>query len=90
MGIQILIPKQVIKELIGLSNSNTNAELSLKILSKNKFKEIDFKIKNTDNGIIEFAKQNKEIIVATLDKEIKNKTQNQKLVIRRKKRLEII
>ena len=90
MGIQIIIPKQVISELIGLTKSNSDAELSLKILKLNSFEEIDLKTKNTDNGIINFAKKNKKIIVATLDKEIKNKTKNSKLIIRKEKRLEII
>ena len=54
------------------------------------FANTDLKTKDVDLGIIKFAKKNKNTIVATLDREIKSKTQNQKIVIRGKKRLEII
>jgi len=85
MGLQILIPDGVIRELEGLK-----ADLALKILKKNKFKLIEIKGENTDRAIINYAKENPDIIVATLDKEIKTKIKNPKLVIRQKKKLEII
>lgn len=96
MGIQILIPKQVINEIKKITNSKKklhfreDANLALKFLEKNSFKEIDIKNRNVDKGLINFAKENKDAIVATLDREIKNKIQNPKLVIRGKKRLEIL
>jgi hypothetical protein len=88
MGMQILIPKQVIREMKSINNSNS--ELSFKILKKNKFKEIDLGKGKVDNLLINFAKENKEVIVATLDREIKKKTPNSKLVIRGKKNLKIL
>ena len=88
MGILILIPRQVIDELKRISLQNS--QVVLKMLKKKKFQEIDLKTKDVDLGIIKFAKKNKNTIVATLDREIKSKTQNQKIVIRGKKRLEII
>jgi rRNA-processing protein FCF1 len=86
-GFKITIPKQVIKELQGL-----NSETALKLLknSKSKFKATDLKVKNTDNGIIRFAKQNPESIIATLDRQIKKQVPNQKMVIRRKRKLGIV
>ena len=89
-GYKILIPMQVLREINGLSKSNENAKLALKILQKSKFKRIKLRGKNTDNAIINYAKKNPEIIIATLDKEIKKKTKNSKLIIRSKKKLEII
>ena len=58
----------------------------------NKFKRINLNTKNVDNGMIKFAKENPDIIVATLDKQIKNslKNKNKIMVIRRKQKLEII
>jgi rRNA-processing protein FCF1 len=98
MGMKILIPEQVINELKIIVNSKKklhfreDAKLSLKLLEKESFKKIDLSKygKNTDKGIKNFAEKNKDIIVATLDKELKNKIKNSKLVIREKKKLEII
>jgi len=86
MGIQILIPKQVIREL----EKKDKTGLSLELLEKHNFKKIDLKQRYVDKGIINFAKKHPEVFIATLDKEIKNKVKNQKVIIREKKRLEII
>ncbi len=88
VGTQILIPKQVINEIKNLKNSNS--KLALKLLEKNKFRKIDLGKTHVDKLIIRFAKENPKTIIATLDREIKNKTKNQKLIIRGKKKLEII
>ena len=89
MGLVIIIPKQIIEEIKGLSKSKQEAGIALKLLEKNEFKKINLHGKNVDNGIIKIAKENENYIIATLDREIKNKIKNQKLVIRGKK-LEII
>ena len=88
VGTQILIPEQVINEIKNLKNPNS--KLALKLLEKNKFKKIDLGRGHVDKLIIRFAKENPKTIIATLDREIKNKTKNQKLIIRGKKKLEII
>lgn len=93
-GLQILIPKQVIEELKKISESKKkmhfkeDAKLALKILNANKFKKIDIKEKYVDKGIIKYAKDKPEIIIATLDKEIQDQTKNQKIIIKQKKMLE--
>ena len=95
MGSKILIPKQVIQEIENISKSKKKlhfreeAQIALKLLRKSKFRKIDLKTKNTDNGISKYSKEH-DIIVATLDREIKNKIKNSKLVIRGKKKLEVI
>jgi len=88
MGMQIVIPKQVINELKNLKNSNS--VLALKLLEKNKFKEVDIGKGHVDKKLIKFAKENSDAVVATLDREIKKKVKNQKLVIRSKKKLEVV
>jgi rRNA-processing protein FCF1 len=88
MGLQILIPEQVINELKKLSLPHSG--LTTKFLQKNKFKKIDIGRGHVDNQIISYAEQNPKIIVATLDREIKNKIKNKKLVIRGKKKLEVV
>jgi len=95
-GLRIIIPKQVIREIEKITSSKQklhfreNAKSVLKLFKKNNFKKIDLKTKHVDAGLIKFAKENPEIIIATLDREIKNKILNSKLVIRGKKKLEII
>ena len=84
-GYQIIVPEQVIRELKGLGS-----KLSLKIMEKNKFELLEIEGRDTDNAIISFAKKNPGIVVATLDAGLKKKIKNSKLVIRQKKRLEVI
>jgi len=83
---EVLIPKQVLNELKKL-----NAELALKILERNKksFRVIDFKKRYVDKGIINYVKEKPEIIIATLDGELKNKLKNPKMIIRNRKKLTI-
>jgi rRNA-processing protein FCF1 len=85
LGLQILIPEQVIRELQGLK-----ASVALSILNKKKFKKIDLQQKEVDKGIISYSKSHIAVIIATLDSEIKKKTRNRKLVIRQKKKIEVI
>lgn len=93
-GISIVIPKQVVEELKKISESKKkfhfreDAKLALKIMQKNKFGSIEFEEKYTDKGIINFAKKNKEIMVATLDKEIQKNIPNRKIIIKNKKTLD--
>ena len=56
----------------------------------NEFKVVEIGKGHVDNGIIKYAENHKEAIVATLDAEIKNSVKNHKLVIRGKKNLEVI
>ncbi len=94
-GLKILIPNQVISEIKRIVKSKKKlkfieeAKIALRLLEKNKFIKIDLPIKNVDKGLINLARQDKNIIIATLDKEIKNKIQNPKLVIKGNKKLEI-
>lgn len=90
MGIQILIPQEVIAEIEKFKDKKSEAKTALKLLEKNKFKKIKLGKGHVDKKIISYAKENSTIIVATLDREIKSKTKNQKLVIRGKKKLEIV
>ncbi len=94
-GWEILIPIQVIQEIKRISNSTKkqrfreDARLAQVILEKNFFKEIDIRGKYADKGIIKYALEHPQLIVATLDREIKNKIPNSKLIIRGKKKLEL-
>ncbi|MBU0893989.1 MAG: hypothetical protein KKF48_01605 [Nanoarchaeota archaeon] len=97
-GYTILIPKQVFAELGGILKSKQKlhfrdeARIALKILENigGNFEEIDLGIKNVDNGLIKFSEKNKDIVMATMDKELKNKIKNNKIVLRGKKKLEVV
>ncbi len=96
MGIEVLIPRQVIDEIKLLSKSKESAiireeaDLAMKLLNRNKFTLVKLRRKNADRGIIEFANDNKDAIIATLDKDLQNKIKNQKMIIKGLKTLEII
>jgi len=96
MGFQIIIPTKIISELKKVVASKQKAynreaaELALKILQKNSYEEIDLGLSHADKSIIKFAKEYPKAVIATLDKELKDKISNNKLVIRGKKKLEII
>lgn len=94
-GIKILIPKQVIDELKTLEHrdhkkSSYESQIALKLLKKEDFEEIDLQDTKTDRAIIKFAKKNPKVIIATLDKEMQEKIKGKKLIIRGKKKLEIV
>jgi len=84
-GFVIAIPDQAIDELMGLG-----AQLALKILEKHKFKLVKLPGKDADTAIITFAKKNPEAIVATLDQGLKKRIRNKKMIIRQRKKLEIV
>ena len=95
LGLTPIIPKQVINELEKIKESKKkgkfkeHAEIALKIFEKKKIKKIDIKHDYVDKGILNYAKKDKGVIIATMDKELKNKLPNRKLIIRAMKRLEL-
>lgn len=82
---EVLIPEQVIQETFKVSQDSEQslkdrncAELALKILysCQSSFKRIDIcndKLKDVDDLIVHYAKSNLDVIVATLDKGLKEK-----------------
>ena len=96
MGLEILIPRQVFNEIKKLSKSREGANIreeadsALKLLNRNKFTLMKLKYNYVDKGIEKMADENKDLIIATLDKELKEKIQNRKMIIRGMKKLEII
>ena len=95
-GIEPWISKEILREISAISNSRDrglvrkDAELALNIMKNNEFRRVHTGGRTVDAGIIKFAKENPEVIVATLDAEIKRKVKNKKLIIRSKKMLEIV
>ena len=100
-GMEILVPKEVIEEIKKIQSSRKKdkdkkkAKICLRYLEKNQYKEIILNSDKkpgfiVDKGIMQYAMNNPEVIIATLDKNIKKSISNQKLIITRKKRLEIV
>ena len=84
-GFQVFVPDQVLDELMGLG-----AQLALNILGKHKFRLVKLPGKDADAAIIAFAKKNPQAIVATLDAGLQKKIKNRKMIIRQRKKIEII
>lgn len=96
LGLTPLLPKQVLQELKKIIQSKKKlkfkdeAKLALKILAKKKLKKINLKNNYVDKGLIDYSKKHKDVIVATMDRDLKIKFKNQKLIVRAKKKLKII
>ena len=92
MGLNILISEQVIEELekLGYEENLHDARTALKILESHNYELLALERGGADKGIINYAKSHRDVIVATLDKDLKSSVPNQKLVIMGKKKLEIV
>lgn len=95
MGFKILVPNEVVIELekitrTGKEKFKEESKIALNIIERNHFEKVSLNTKNVDNGIVKFANENPEFIIASLDREIKSKIKNQKLVIRGNGKLGII
>jgi len=88
LNYKIIIPKQVIAELKRIKHPQK--EIALKILSKKKFSKIDLEINYVDKGLTRYAKAHPSAIIATLDRELKKKIKNKKMIIRERKRLGVV
>ncbi len=92
MGIQIIIPEEVILEVERFKDRKTEANVALSLINQNndEFEKIELGKGHVDNKIIDYANKENDFVVATLDKEVKEKLLGKIMVIREKKRLEII
>lgn len=95
-NMQVLIPEQVLTELSKIVASKQKlhvreaAALALKLIKISECKKIDIKQVYVDNGIINFVKENPSVAVATLDRGLQSRLTGRYLIIREKKRIEII
>ncbi|MFW6283151.1 MAG: hypothetical protein ACOC1P_03820, partial [Minisyncoccales bacterium] len=90
-------PDNVLRELRRIRDSKEQkmkdrdyADIALKILKKNPYKKIKLPGKNVDDAIAEFTNSREDIIVATLDRELKKKIVKNKMVIKDRKKLDIV
>lgn len=94
--IKWLIPFEVLAELKDLSTrkdmrgaDKDAAKLGMEMVKLISPEIVSIKNKNVDQGIVDYIK-GKDIVLATLDKELKKKVKNRVMVIKDVKRVEII
>ena len=92
LGVQVIVPGEVIDELglLKKDKKSAAAAFALKLLSLNKFEKVSLGTKKVDKGLIDYARKDPHVIIATLDEDIKGKLKNYKMVVKGKKKLEII
>ena len=94
-GDRVLIPVEVIEEIKRLRDSNKKlkfkeeANLALKMIENSEYEEVHAPGKYVDKGLIKYCQENEDVVLGTLDKELKKTVKNRKLVIRNKKKLEL-
>ena len=95
-GFSIIIPFEVVNEIKMLAGRSKDAlaleaKSAIKLLKKNKFKKIDLEGGAcADKAIVNHAKKHPDLIIATLDRKMKNQMKNKFVTIRQRKQLEII
>lgn len=95
-GFEILIPEAVLGELKKVMNSQKklkfrqDAELGLKIVNANKFTKIEMGAKYADKAIVRYLKEHPNVILATMDKELKKRVKNTIMVVRARKKLQVV
>ncbi len=94
--VELIVPKEVIAEITDISKRKGEkvadkeaAKLSLSILSEAKFDSPELLNKNVDQGILEYLRD-KEILLATLDKKLRDKSLKTAIIIKKGKTLSIL
>lgn len=91
MGLHVLVPVQVVKELEKLSYKLNEAKFALKLLKEHNADFIDLKISYVDEGIARLCEKDKDIIVATLDRELLDRVvKNPRIILRNRKSLVLL
>lgn len=94
MGFQVMVPIQVVNELKVLKSRKsqilqTNSKVALELLKKRKYEKIDLQDDKVDRAIVKFSKNNKEVAIATLDRDLRDKLKSRIVFIRGQKSLEV-
>lgn len=94
-GHQILIPKEVILEIKRLRDGSKalkfreEADFALKLIQSSDYKKISCPGRYVDRGIKKYCDDNPQVILGTMDKELKKSVKNRKMIIRNRKKLEL-
>lgn len=94
-GHQILIPKEVILEIERLRDGTKalkfreEAIFALKLIAVSDYMGVSCPGRYVDKGIKKYCDENPQVILGTMDKELKKSVKNRKMVIRNLKKLEL-
>ncbi len=87
-GFEIIVPEEVVNEI--KKNKKPEAETALKIINEYNFKKVSLGKGYVDNGIKKYLDEHKDVYLATLDKELQRRVLNRKIIIRNKKKIDVI
>lgn len=96
MGFEVVIPEEVFGEIERLAKEGKklhvrdNAKLTLKILEGKDFKSMKIGDNNVDRGLANLSKEDKDVIIATIDKDLKYIIKRPVLIVRGKKKIELV
>lgn len=96
MGYGIVVSNNVIKEIKRLADFGKTlklreiATLALKVLASEEYESLEIKGRYVDAAIVNYLKTDREYALATVDKELKKKVNNPRIVLRARKRLEVL
>ena len=94
-NVEWIIPIEITEELIkikenkGKTIDRNAANLALQLILKLKAERIKLGNKKVDDGLVNYLDKNNEIVLATLDKNLKKRVKNRILTIKNKKSLGI-
>ena len=94
-GYSVIVPKEVKEEIERLMNSTKKlkfreeAKLALKLIDSFEHEEVSIPGRYVDSALKNYLDVHPDIILATLDKQLKKSVKNRKFVIRNKKKLEL-
>ena len=95
-NIEWIVPLGVLEELGKISKRRGEKErdkkagkLGIEVLKKNNVKKIDLGSENVDDTIVNYISLEKEVVLATLDRELKKKV-GRILTVRAGKKLELV
>ena len=90
-----IFSSQVIEELKRIRDGSKalkfreEANVALKLIDSQEHEEIDMPGRYVDVGIKKYCESHPEVVLATMDKDLKKAVRNRKLVLRNKKKLEL-
>jgi rRNA-processing protein FCF1 len=94
-GHRVLIPVEVIEEIKRLRDSTKalkfrdQASIALKLIESGDYEKVSAPGKYVDKGLKKYCEEHPEVVLATMDKELKKSVANRKMVLRAKKKLEL-